>query len=109
MKGSSRYLKNTESSIQGLYEGWIRLHNKSQPQPTTCPFHMGGYHNTDKKISSSLPNPDTITPPTPSSPKYISKKSYCELSKSLDNMDARTGRSDMTAVVITAFELSEIC
>lgn len=34
---------------------------------------------------------------------------YCELSKSLDSMDARTGRSAMTAVVITAFELSEIC
>lgn len=54
----------------------------------------------------------SLTPP-PKKKKIctsnISKKSYCELSKSLDNMDARTGRSDITAVVMIAFELSEIC
>ena len=34
---------------------------------------------------------------------------YCELSNNRDIIDERMGRSDMTAVVMTAFGLSDAC
>ena len=40
---------------------------------------------------------------------HVCKPTYCELSKSLDNIADNTGRSAMTAVVITAFGLSDAC
>lgn len=74
-----------------------------------CFFYMGGYYNIDKKISLFFFNFDIIMFFIFFLFKYILKKSYCEFLKSLDNMDVRIGRSDMTVVVIIAFELLEIC